>query len=212
MRRKRGLQRALSSHRYSKKEAEQNNKKNGRPASAMASLSSFHVFGAAEKRNEAGNGDVGTQSQELRSRPTIRPLSPDVETRQVRLKNRKNSVSRRRQPSQLTEDDVTGPLESPGTELRHIRENLRLNISKFRHDIEKHKARRNSPKKRNASPNHGRPPRRSDYSSTDRLYIDPDQLLRELNGQAAPVQLRAWSPKASQTADSFSPTQSASDM
>eukprot|EP00946_MAST-07B_sp_MAST-7B-sp1_P004061 g4061.t1 len=41
------------------------------------------------------------------------------------------------------------------------------------------------------------------YDATDPDRIDPDQLLEELNGHAAMVQYKAWSPKASQANEFF---------
>ena len=218
LRRKGNLQRSISSRAHRRHHHQKNQKscagesQRQRPASAMATLSSSLSRHAAEKTNDGGAGEKKERSLQLDCRPAIRPSSPIVETRRVRLSNKNNKNSkRRRQPSQLTEDVGVVPLlESPGTELRNMRENLRLNISKFRHDISQHKSKRShrplslSPKRRTSgSQNYGRPPRRSDYDATDRLYVDPDQLLKELNGQAASVRLKAWSPKASQTGGHF---------
>ena len=186
--------------------------KKNRPASAMASLSSSRqTAGRAENRSKKTENQHKPKLQTLST--VVRPSSPNVDTRRIRSPKKQ---ARRRQPSQLTEDhgvtneQYMSSLESPGTELRNMRENLRLSISKFRENIDEHVTRRrkkSSPPKRSPMHYGSRTGDTSSagakYDATDPDRIDPDQLLEELNGHATMVQYKAWSPKASQANEFF---------
>lgn len=188
-----------------------------RPASAMAALTSTPKLTSTDsirhtRKNELANQKVQNTYGNSFDGNSVRPSSPGfVET--LAMKSSQNVIKRQRRPSMLTEDKLTSNeapemLKSPGTQLRNVRQNLRLQISKFRQDIDRSRQRRRNPSR---SPNRQKSPvkhRRERHlqnnegslSQDVRTMIDPDQLLKDLAtyGQAARVTLKAWSPKNSQ--------------